>query len=238
MSPTIGLLLLALASQAPTTTTAPPDEKVTVFVARSGDDAVGTSLAQEITSAMAKSSVSSPIADRGEAQAELFISTLNPDPAKPGIVTTVAWTLVYSKDSLRVYLGSGLRFTDRERVAKTAAEMVAYADELLKARRGELPGSSEWRNYATAWNEEVNKVADTLPEDACGVRVRDAFKEEMRAVLRWSIASNTKFDVQKIIRTAMVDYTTDEEFVKKLESQTAKLAQCQSELAAVKKTKK
>jgi hypothetical protein len=48
------------------------------------------------------------------------------------------------------------------------------------------------------------------------------------------MAANVRLNVDDVIKSAAADYVTDEEFVKKLQGQTAKLAQCQSDLAALK----
>jgi hypothetical protein len=129
----------------------------------------------------------------------LFVSTLDPNRDKPGLMTTAAWTLVYLRDTTKVYISSGLRLTDAVRVSKTATELVAHIDGLLKARRAELPGSVEWQQYITKWNEAVDRVAETLPDDACGVRARAAFREDLRVCLRWSMAANLMFNVEDII---------------------------------------
>jgi hypothetical protein len=234
----VGLLLFALCGPLLPAVPAPANVKVTVFVAHAGEDTLGVSLVGELTSALGRSDTSSVTSNRDEAEVVLFVSTLNPEPSKPGVLTTAAWSLVYVKNQIKVYLGSGLRLTDQGRLARTAAEMAASCDELIRVRRHELPGSVEWKEYESNWKDEVDRFAETLPDDACGVRVRMAVKEELRVILRWSMAAGLKFDVHEIIKSVMADYPTDEEFLKKLQSQTTKLAQCQTELAAVKKSKK
>ena len=230
------VLLGGLLVPTPGSADAPVEPKLRVFVSHAGQDALGLSLVQAIADQLSRSAAASSTANRDDADVVLFVSTLDPDAGTPGVVTIAGWSLVYVRGVAAIYIGSGLRVSDRERMPKTAADLAAYVDGLLKARRAELPGSAEWEQYGNHWNEAVEQAAETLPEDACGIKARSAFREELRVALRWSMAANVRLNVDDAIKSAAADYVTDEEFVKKLQSQTSKLAQCQSDLAALKRS--
>ena len=230
------VLLGGLLLPTPASAAAPVEPKLRVFVSHAGEDPLGLSLARAIADQLSRSTTASSTVNRDDADVVLFVTTLDPDAAKPGAVTIAGWSLVYLKGVVAVYIGSGLRVSDRERAPKTAAEMAAYVDALLKARRAELPGSADWEQYVSHWNDAVDRAAELLPEEACGIKARSAFREEFRVMLRWSMAANLRIDVDDAIKSAAADYVTDEEFVKKLQGQTARLAQCQSDLAALKRS--
>jgi hypothetical protein len=229
------LLFAGLLMSSPVSVAGPAEPKLRVFVSHTGADAVGVSLVRAIRDEVGRSDMLADAVGQDDAEIVLIVSTLDPNPTKPGLMTTASWTLVYMKDATKVYVGSGLRLTDQERVVRSAEELVAYVAGLLKARRAELPGSAEWEQYAKRWNETVERVAETLPEDAGGIKARAAFHQEMRVTLRWSVAAGLMLDAEQAAKSAAADYVTDEEFVKKVQSQAAKLAQCQSDLAALKK---
>jgi len=161
---------------------------------------------------------------------------MNPDAARPGTVTTAGWTLLLMKEATKAYIGGGLRMCDPASLQKSATELVAYIEGLIKARSIEIPTSPEREAFEAAWNEAVERAAEKLPEDSFGVRARAAFREQMRTYLQWATAASLKPDVQEAIAAAMPNFATDDEFAKKLQAQASKLNQCQAEVAALKKS--
>ena len=113
--------------------------------------------------------------------------------------------------------------------------MAARVEALLKARAPGLAGSLERKRYEAEWADAVDEAAETLPEDSCGVKSRAAFREQMDTYLRLSAATNQRLDIREVIKSVAANFSTDEEFARKLQAQAAKLAQCQAELAALKK---
>jgi hypothetical protein len=231
-----GLLLGAasLSGQAPAAVQ-PPPTKIAVFVSHSGQDEVGLVLLEKIKEALNRSPSTSYTAASDDADVVLYVSTLNPDADKPAVVTTAGWSLVLVNEAVKMYLGSGLRLCDRDRAQKTADELVARVDALLKGRQVQLPSSSEWRRYMADWTAEVEKTAETIPEDACGMKARTAFREQMSTYLRLSNVAGLRLNVRDVIGSVVANYTTEGEFARKLQGQATSLAQCQAELAALKK---
>ncbi len=149
-------------------------------------------------------------------------------------MTTAAWTVLVPGD-VKAYIGSGLLLCDQERMEKAGDEVAARVEALLKARAPGLAGSLERKRHEAEWADAVDEVAETLPEDSCGVKSRAAFREQMDTYLRLSAATNQRLDVREVIKSVAANFSTDEEFARKLQAQAAKLAQCQAELAALKK---
>jgi hypothetical protein len=232
----IGLIFCQWSASGVAAASAPPQApKVPVFVSHSGEDEVGVLYVGRVKDALKRSSSLTLSETADDADVALVLSTMNPDAAKPPVVTTAGWTATILKGAMKVYLSGGLRLCDRERLDKGAAELVASIEKLLDAHKVELPSSIEARRLETEWNDAVQRVAETLPEESCGVRTRTAFLEQMHTYLEWSTAANLKMNVQEVLKSVAENYTTDAEFAKKLQSQAAKLAQCQADLAALKK---
>jgi hypothetical protein len=212
----------------------PSAGRLAVFVSHSGTDDLGLSFSNSVKGALKRSLTFAPSATVDEADVVIAISTLNPNPAKPGVVTAAAWTLLVPGD-VKAYIGSGLVLCDQERLEKAGDEVAARVDALLKARAPGLAGSLERKRHEAEWADAVDEVAETLPEDSCGVKARTAFREQMGTYLRLSAATNQRLDVREVIKSVAANFSTDEEFARKLQAQAAKLAQCQAELAALKK---
>lgn len=219
-------------------TTFSPDRegRTPVFVAHSGEDSVGAQYIEQVKIAVGRSSFLSPSVSGDDADVVLFVSTLDPDLVVRGRLTAAAWTLAILKD-VRVYVGSGLRLCARDGIEKSAEALVTHVESLLKRRQTELPSLADHQRYISEWNQEVERVAMTLPVDVCGIKVRTAFREQLRVYLRLSDLGNLKLEVQDITKSVVANFTTEEEFARKIQAQTSKLAQCQADLAAIKKRK-
>jgi hypothetical protein len=212
----------------------PSAGRLAVFVSHSGTDDLGLSFSNSVKGALNRSTTLASTATVDEADLVIAISTLNPNPAKSGVLTTAAWTVLVPGD-VKAYVGSGLLLCDPERLAKAGDEVAARVEALLKARAPGLAGSPERKRHEAEWADAVDEVAETLPEDSCGVKARAAFREQMDTYLRLSAATNQRLDVREVIKSVAANFSTDEEFARKLQAQGARLAQCQAELAALKK---
>jgi hypothetical protein len=214
---------------------APTVDRAPIYVSYTGNDAIGVVLVEGLKDALKRAATLSPTEVRDEADAVLFVSTLDPDAAtKPGIVTAAGWSLAIMNEA-KVYVGSGLRLTDRERSRKTADDLVAHVAQLLGERKAQLPTSVDRKHYEDAWNEETARVAETIPDDACGVKARLVFEEQMETYLRLSTLANLRLDPREMAKGVAVNLAMDEGLAAKLRTQAAKLSQCQADLAALKK---
>jgi hypothetical protein len=230
-----GAQLVALLLSAAVTAAAPADPKTPIYVSHTGTDAVGASFVEGMKAALTRAPTATLAASADDADVVLLVTTMNPDAAKPGTVTAAGWTLLLMKEGTRAYVGGGLRLCDPGNLQKSAGDLVAYVEGLLKARSAELPSSPEREKLESAWNDAVEQAAAKLPEESCGVRVRAAFREQMRTYLLWTTAGSLKADPQEAVAAATAYFTPDEEFAKKVRSAADKLGQCQAELAALKK---
>jgi hypothetical protein len=231
-----GVLLAACSAPCRAAAISPGQEdKIAIFVSHNGKDAVGALFADELKGALKRSSSASPSEAAADADVALFLTTLDPDAVAPGRLATVAWSLVIVKE-VKVYVGSGLRLCDRERARQSAGELAAQVEQLLNGRRSEVPGSAERKRYESEWNREVEAVADTLPEDSCGIKSRTAFREQLGTYLTLSTLANMKLDVHDVIKSVAANFTIEGEFGARMQAQASKLAQCQAELAVLKKT--
>jgi hypothetical protein len=225
---------LSLADPATASVSAGQQAKITVFVSHTGEDAAGLLFVQHVRTAVKQSS-SVALAETGDAaDMALFVSTMEPDVTKSGRLTTAGWTLVILKD-VNVYVGSGLRFCERDQSQKAAEGLVAYVESLVKSRVAEVPGSAARLRYEADWNDEVDRMAETLPIDSCGIKVQTAFREQMGTYLRLSTAAGLRLDVRQVIKSVAANFGTDDDFARKIRDQAVKLGQCQAELAALKK---
>lgn len=215
----------------------PVVDKAPVYVSHTGNDPIGVALVASLKDSLKRSAALALTEVRDEADVVLFVSTLDPDAAiKPGVVTTAGWSLVVMNE-VKAYVGSGLRMTDRERSPKTADDLVAYVAQLVGERRTQLPTSVDRKHYEDAWHQETERVAETIPEDACGVKARLSFEEQMETYLRLSTLGNLKLDPAQIAKGIAVNLSMDEGIAGKLQAQASRLSQCQAELAALKKKK-
>jgi pyrimidine deaminase RibD-like protein len=208
--------------------------KVTVFVSHTGEDAAGLLFVKHLKAALAHSS-SVALAETGDgADTALFLTTMEPDATQSGRLTTAGWTLVILKD-VNVYLGSGLRFCERDQSQKAAEGLAAHVESLIKSRETQVPGSAARARYENDWNEAVERTAETLPVDSCGIKVQTAFREQMGTYLRLSTAMGLGLDVREVIKSVVANLGTDDDFARKIRDQAIRLGQCQAELAALKK---
>jgi hypothetical protein len=214
---------------------APADPRTPIYLSHTGTDTVGVSFVAGIKAALARAPSAALAATADDADVVLMVTTMNPDAEKPGAVTAAGWTLLLIKEGTKAYIGGGLRLCDPGNLQKSAGDLVAYVEGLLKARSAELPASPERQKLETAWQDAVEQAAEKLPEETCGVRVRAAFREQMRTYLNWATAASLKADPQEAIAAAAPYFTPDEEFAKKMQSATVRLGQCQAELAALKR---
>ena len=209
--------------------------KVPIAVSHAGDDAVGLSFVAAIKEAIRRASSASLAAAADDAEVVLVVTTLDPDPAKPGTVTAAAWTLLLMKEATKAYIGGGLRMCGPTSAPKAAADLVAQVVGILGMRSAEIPSSAEFEKAETVWDEAVEAAAAKLPLEACGVKVRDAFLEQMRVYVKWTQAASLTPDVQQAIAAGLSYFTVDESVGKRIQTQAAQLSQCQAELAALKK---
>jgi hypothetical protein len=228
------IVLSCVAAASPATGQVPSPVRLAVFVSHSGTDDLGLSFSNSVKGALRRSSTLAVGTTVDEADVVLAISTLNPNPAKPGVVTTAGWTVLVPGD-VKAYIGSGLLLCDQERLDKASDEVTARVEALLKARAPGLAGSIDRKRYEAEWADAVDDVAETLPEDSCGVKSRAAFREQLDTYLRLSAATNQRLDVREVIKSVAANFSTDEEFARKIQAQAAKLAQCQADLAALRK---
>ena len=105
-------------------------------------------------------------------------------------------------------------------------------------RSAEIPSSADFEKAETAWDEAVEAAAAKLPLEACGVRVRDAFLEQMQVYVKWTRAASLTPDVQQAIAAGLSYFTVDDSLGKKIQAQSEQLSQCRAELAALKKSMK
>jgi hypothetical protein len=210
------------------------EPRLAVFVSHSGADEVGAHFSKTVGEALGRSSVAAIATAVDQAHIVLAISTLDPNPAKPGVVTAASWTLLVPGD-VKAYLGSGIVLCDQERLQKGAIEVAERVVSLLRSRGPSAPGSAARQQYEAQWNDAVDEVAETIPEDACGIKARTAFREQLDTYLRLSLAASLKLDVREVIKSVASNYSTEDEFGRRLQAQAARLAQCQAELAALKK---
>jgi len=210
------------------------DDRISVFVSHTGEDAAGLLFVQHVKAALTQSS-SVVLAATGDlADTVLFVTTMEPDATRSGRLTTAGWTLVILRD-VNVYVASGLRFCEREQSQKAATGLVAYVESLIASRATDLPRSAARLRYEADWNEEVDRAAETLPIDTCGVKVQTAFREQMGTYLRLSVAAGLKLDVREVIKSVSANLAADDDFARKIRDQAARLGACQAELAAIKK---
>jgi len=212
-----------------------PGAKVPVVVSHTGQDAVGVSLVGAIKEAFKRAPSVSLVAAGAEAEVVLLVTTMNPEPGKPGTVTTAAWTVLLLKDATRAYLGGGLRMCDPGNVPKAASELVAHIEGILVGRSAEIPSSAEFGKVEAAWDEAVEAAAAKLPLETCGVKVRDAFLEQMQVYFKWTRAASLTPDVQQAVAAGLSYFTVDDSLGKKIQAQSEQLSQCRAELAALKK---
>jgi hypothetical protein len=212
-----------------------PRSKIPMVVSHTGQDDVGISLVAAIKEAIRRAPSASLVATADDAEVVLLVTTMNPDPAKPGTVTTASWTLLLMKEATRAYIGGGLRMCDPGSVPKAAAELMAHIEGMLMARSAEIPSSSEFEKAETAWAEAVEAAAEKLPLERCGVKVRDAFLEQMQVYFKWSRAASLTPDVQQAVAAGLSYFSVDDSLGKKIQAQSEQLSQCQAELAALKK---
>jgi len=210
------------------------EAKITVFVSHTGEDPVGLLFVQHLKTALTQSSSVALAATGDLADTALFVTTMEPDATRSGRLTTAGWTLVILRD-VNVYVGSGLRFCERDQSQKAATGLVAYVESLIASRATELPRSAARLRYEADWNEEVDRAAETLPIDTCGVKVQTAFREQMGTFLRLSVAAGLKLDVREVIKSVSANLAADDDFARKIRDQAARLGTCQAELAAIKK---
>jgi hypothetical protein len=232
-----GVIIAALFLPGPAAVTVPPGQeaRIPIFVSHTGEDPVGLLFVQHVRAALKQSSSASLAETGDEADMALFVSTMDPDAVKPGRLTTAGWTLVILKD-VNVYVGSGLRFCERDLSQKAAEGLVAFIESLIKSRKTEVPGSAEWRRFETEWKEEVERTAETIPIESCGVKVQTAFREQMGTYFRLSTALGLRLDVREVSKSVAANFATDDEFARKMREQAVKLGQCQAELAAIKRS--
>jgi hypothetical protein len=207
--------------------------RIPILVSHTGEDPVGQLFVENVRGALKQAPSCAYTEKADEADVILLISTLDPDADKPGRVTTAGWSLVIGKD-VKVYLGSGLRLCDKERAQKSAAELAGRVESLLKSRMGQ-PGYVDRATYEANWDREVDRVAETLPVDSCGVKARSAFKEQMDTYYRLSMVASLHLDVRDVIRSVSANFTPEGDFAGKIQAQVAALTQCQADLAALKK---
>jgi hypothetical protein len=232
--------LFATAQQAPRQAPAGQAQgsKVQIVVSHTGQDAVGVSLVGAIKEAFTRAPSVSLVAVGEEAEVVLLVTTMNPEPGKPGTVTTAAWTVLLLKDATRAYLGGGLRMCDPGSVPKAASELVAHIVGILVGRSAEIPSSAEFGKVEAAWDEAVEAAAAKLPLETCGVRVRDAFLEQMQVYFKWTRAASLTPDVQQAVAAGLSYFTVDDSLGRKIQAQSEQLSQCRAELAALKKATK
>ncbi len=209
--------------------------KVPIAVSHTGPDAVGLLFVAAIREAIGRAPSASLVAAADDAEVVLVVTTLDPEPAKPGAVTVAAWTLLLMKEATRAYIGGGLRMCSPGSVPKAAAELVAHVEGILTGRSAEIPSSADYEKSKIAWDEAVEAAAEKLPMDACGVRVRDAFLEQMQVYAKWTRAASLTPDVRQAVTAGLSYFTVDDSVGKKIQAQSAQLSQCQAEVAALKK---
>jgi|WetSurMetagenome_2_1015567.scaffolds.fasta_scaffold25244_5 hypothetical protein len=210
--------------------------KTALYLSHTGQDAVGLALVEGLKDAVRRASSTSLASSADAAEVVLMVSTLNPDAAKPGTVTTASWTLVVMKEATKAYLAGGLRMCDPGSIQKTAADLVTHIEGVLKSRAADIPASAEYDKVEAGWDEAVEAAAAKLPLDTCGVRVRDAFLEQMQVYFKWARAASLTPDVQQAVTAGLSYFNADDSLAKRIQLQNEKLNQCQAELAAVKKT--
>jgi len=210
--------------------------KIPVFVSHTGQDAVGVSLVEGLEDALRRASSTALAASADDADVVLLVSTMNPDAAKPGTVTTAGWTLLLMKEATEAYIGGGLRMCDPGSVPKTAAELITHVEGLLKARSAEIPSTAEFEKAEAAWDEAVGQAAHTLPDETCGVKIKAAFIEQMQTYFKWATAASLVPDVRQAITAGLSYFSVDQGLAKKSQAQAAQLSQCQAEVLALKKS--
>jgi hypothetical protein len=214
---------------------APAGHKTPVFVSHSGQDAAGASLVEAVKDALRRAPSTLLAASVDDADVVLMVSTMNPDTAKPGMVTTAGWTLLLMKEATKAYIGGGLRMADSGSLQKTATDLVTYVEGLLKARSAEIPSSPEYEKVESAWNDAVERAAEKLPEEMAGIKVKAAFREQLHTYLQWATAASLTPDIQQAIAAGLSYFAADDNFSKKIQAQAVRLSACEAELATLKK---
>jgi hypothetical protein len=229
------VLLATMLAASTSAAQAAAGHKTPVFVSHSGQDAVGVSLIEQIKDGFRRAPSTLLAASVDDADVVLLVSTMNPDAGKPATVTTAGWTLLLMKEATKAYIGGGLRMADSGSAQKTAMDLVTYVEGLLKARAAEIPSSPEYKKVEAAWNEAVERAAEKLPDELAGVKVKAAFREQLRTYLQWATAASLTPDIQQAVTAGLSYFAADDGFSKKLQAQAVRLSACEAELAAAKK---